>query len=205
MLCAWSVGQLACGDTPLLTENAVVLQLWTEGGSFLMNRCEVAYNDDDLSDIFCWLGYTYTHTFDYFLRQSCRHAVPHQRTDSLAHVCRKLAAAYTVITSGSFCLVKPGATPRYTAGNAGTDSTIFALAGSGQSWNPGQELRIYDCRSLELVGTAKIKDAAESKDEAALAELNAAFKAAGMREQQVPALTSLCIMHSVLISELITS
>ena len=109
----------------------LTVQLWNEGGSFLMDRCEVAYNDDDLSDIFCWLGYT--------------------------------------------------------AGNAGADTAIFALAGSGQSWAAGQELRIYDCRSVELVGNANIKEVVESKDEAALAELNAAFKAGGMREQQVMA------------------
>ena len=33
-------------------------QVWFEGGSFIMDRCEVAYNDDDLSDIFSWLGFT---------------------------------------------------------------------------------------------------------------------------------------------------
>ena len=33
-----------------------VVQVWYEGGSFMMDRCEVAYNDDDLSDIFTWLG-----------------------------------------------------------------------------------------------------------------------------------------------------
>lgn len=34
------------------------VQVWYEGGSFMMDRCEVAYNDDDLSDIFTWLGFT---------------------------------------------------------------------------------------------------------------------------------------------------
>ena len=34
------------------------MQVWYEGGSFMMDRCEVAYNDDDLSDIFTWLGFT---------------------------------------------------------------------------------------------------------------------------------------------------
>jgi len=40
-----------------LTTQAAV-QVWFEGGSFEMDRCEVAYNDDDLSDVFTWMGYT---------------------------------------------------------------------------------------------------------------------------------------------------
>ena len=38
------------------------MQVWYEGGSFIMDRCEVAYNDDDLSDIFTWLGFTVANT-----------------------------------------------------------------------------------------------------------------------------------------------
>ena len=75
-----------------------------------MDRCEVAYNDDDLSDIFSWLGYTIQN----------------------AH---------------------------------GSDSAIFALA---QPWEPGQELRIYDCRTLKIVGCSCIKSNTPCKDAAAL-------------------------------------
>ena len=34
-----------------------VMQVWYEGGSFMMDCCDVAYNDDDPSDIFTWLGF----------------------------------------------------------------------------------------------------------------------------------------------------
>lgn len=86
------------------------LQVWFQGGSFIMDRCEVAYNDDDLSDIFSWLGYTIQN----------------------AH---------------------------------GSDSAIFALA---QPWEPGQELHIYDCCTLETLGRSSIKSNTPCKDAAAL-------------------------------------
>lgn len=33
------------------------LQIWYEGGSFMADGCEVANNDDDLSDVFTYMGY----------------------------------------------------------------------------------------------------------------------------------------------------
>ena len=34
------------------------LQMWFEGASFIADSCEAANNDDDLSDIFTYMGYT---------------------------------------------------------------------------------------------------------------------------------------------------
>ena len=102
-------------------------QIWTDGmaerGNFSMDRCEMAWNDDDLSDIFSWLALT--------------------------------------------------------AANAGSGYSLYA---SGSSWSPGKELRIFDLRSLELVGTASIKSVEPIEDQTALQTLCDALKTVGMRE-----------------------
>ena len=102
-------------------------QIWTDGmrerGDFSMDRCEMAWNDDDLSDVFSWLA---------------------------------LSAA-----------------------NAGSDCSLYA---SGSSWSPGKELRVYDMRSLEHIGSAAIKSMEPVEDQAALQALCDALKTAGMRE-----------------------
>ncbi len=77
-----------------------------------MDRCEVAQNDDDLSDVFTWMGYA--------------------------------------------------------SENAGSDSSVFALAWGGVGWQPGHPVSIYNCHTLELVGKAHIKAVTACDDKSAL-------------------------------------
>ena len=85
--------------------------MWFGGGSFIADGCEVGNNDDDLSDVFTYMGYT--------------------------------------------------------CANAGSESSIYVQCGFGIGWLPGDTLRFYDCKTLELIGEAKLTTLECSEDKPA--------------------------------------